>query len=57
MGFDVTTEGTGSRVRIFIDYALPERGFTKLLGLLAGDWYAKWCTQQMLGDLTTHFAS
>jgi hypothetical protein len=56
MGFDVVATGTESMLRVFIDYALPEERFARLLGLLLGRSYAKWCTRQMVRDAAAHFA-
>jgi hypothetical protein len=55
LGFDITPDAGRSVVRIFIDYALPQSGSARVLGRVFGDWYAKWCTRQMLRDVTTHF--
>lgn len=48
MGFGVEPLGTGSRVRIWIDYRLPPGGLARWLGAAVGRLYARWCTQQML---------
>ncbi|MFN0318499.1 MAG: SRPBCC family protein [Burkholderiales bacterium] len=57
MGFDLTSQGTGSIVRVFIDYVLPEKIPARWLGNLFGKYYAKWCTRQMVDDAVKHFAS
>jgi hypothetical protein len=57
LGFTVTPGSTGSTVCIFIDYALPERGLARFIGWIFGAIYARWCTHQMLRDVTAHFAS
>lgn len=57
MGFSVTPKGKDSMLRVFIDYALPERVFARVLGLLIGRFYASWCTRQMVNDAKAHFAS
>jgi polyketide cyclase/dehydrase/lipid transport protein len=57
MGFDITPAAGQSVVRVFIDYALPEKGAARTLGRLCGDWYAKWCTRQMLRDVAAHFST
>lgn len=57
MGFEVTPEGSGSRLDVFIDYALPERAPVRWLGYLFGGYYARWCTQQMVNDAVQYFAS
>lgn len=48
MGFDVLPLVQGSRVRLWIDYALPQHGVGRWLGRLLGGVYARWCTRQML---------
>lgn len=55
MGFDIGPEGNGSRLRVFIDYELPEKGASRWLGRLFGDLYARWCTRQLVNDATRHF--
>lgn len=57
MGFELTPQGSGSALRVFIDYALPETAPARWLGRLFGGYYAKWCTQQMVDDAVRHFAS
>lgn len=56
MGFDLTPQPSGSRLRVFIDYAPPEKAPMRWLGQLFGQYYAKWCTHQMLDDAVNHFA-
>lgn len=57
MGFDVAPEGAGSRLRVFIDYTLPERAPARWLGRLLGPAYARWCTERMAQDTVRHFAA
>lgn len=57
MGFDLSAEGAGTRARVVIDYELPTRGLPRILGLLFGRMYAKWCTRQMVGDAARTFAN
>lgn len=57
MGFAVTPEGNGSRLRVFIDYAMPERAPARWLGHLFGRYYARWCTQQMVDAAVQYFVS
>ena len=45
MGFDIEPHGSGSLLRLFIDYDLPKR--RRWLGHLLGPMYAKWCVDQM----------
>ena len=41
LGFEITPEGSGSVLRVFIDYGLPERGLARWCGVLFGRYYAK----------------
>lgn len=50
MGFEVTSHGNGSRLRVFIDYALPPEWPARWLGRAFGRYYARWCTQTMVAD-------
>ena len=56
MGFAITEEGAGSRLSVWIDYALPSRGWARWLPALAG-LYARWCVRRMVIDAVQHFAS
>ena len=56
MGFEIEPQGTGSRLRVFIDYARPGAGISRWLGRLLGSWYAQWCTNRMLKDAVAAFA-
>lgn len=55
MGFEIRPEGAGSRLRVFIDYALPDQAPARWLGVLLGRAYARWCTERMAGDASQHF--
>ena len=55
MGFELSSQGNGSMLRVFIEYALPERAPARWLGRLFGRYYARWCTQQMVDDAVNHF--
>lgn len=57
LGFEVTPHESGSMLRVFIDYALPDNGLQRWFGTLLGNYYAKWCTHQMLDDASAHFTS
>ncbi len=57
MGFKVTSQGNGSLLRVFIDYALPSRWPERWLGCVFGGYYAHWCTQRMVKDAVRQFAS
>ena len=53
LGFQLTREADRTRARIYIDYALPERG--RWLGRLFGRIYARWCINRMAGDAAREF--
>ena len=55
MGFDISPRGSASLLRVFIDYALPDKGIERWLGRLFGRFYAAWCTRQMVSDAVRHF--
>lgn len=57
MGFEVRPEPEGSRLRVFIDYELPERPPARWLGRLFAHGYARWCTERMLRDAVRHFGA
>ena len=47
----------GVTLTVFIDYALPERGPSRLLGWMFGHWYARWCTGRMVADAQAAFSA
>ena len=55
MGFDLTEISEGCSLRIFIDYRSPS-GAWRLLGLLLGGWYARWCVRSMTDGAVSHFS-
>jgi hypothetical protein len=55
MGLKITSEAQGSRLRVFIDYQLPEGWVTYWLGWLFGRFYARWCVGQMLTGVLKQF--
>jgi len=55
MGFVLTPSGAGSLLQVFIDYALPEAGGRRLLSLLLGAVYARWCVKLMISDAARAF--
>lgn len=55
MGFEIDADGPRSRLRVFIEYALPQHGVSRLLGRLLGSWYARWCTRRMTADAVRMF--
>ena len=54
MGVQITPERGGSRLRVFIDYRLPDGPVTYWMGWLFGRLYAKWCVNQMLTGVAKH---
>lgn len=56
MGFEIAPQNAASRLRVFIDYELPTTGLGRWMGRLLGAWYARWCTDQMVGDAVRAFA-
>jgi hypothetical protein len=53
MGLEIADAPSGSTLRVFIDYALPQHWFpfrTFLARL-----YARWCTRRMARDAAVHF--
>lgn len=57
MGFELSPQGNGSMLRVFIEYALPELAPGRWLGRVFSGSYARWCTQQMVDDAVEHFAA
>ena len=55
MGYEITPRGDASRLRVFIDSALPGPLPGRWLGRLFGRFYARWCTQRMADDTAKHF--
>ena len=55
MGFDIAPQGQGSRLCVFIEYALPPSGLARWLGWIFGGFYARWCVRQMVFDTVKHF--
>lgn len=54
MGVELTTQANRTNLKLFIDYDLPN-GVTKILGVMFGGMYAKWCVDQMLKSVVEHF--
>lgn len=50
MGFAIAPELPHAGLTVRIDYELPQGGVSRLLGLLLGRSYAKWCTKKMVRD-------
>ena len=50
MGFDITLEGAGSRLTVFIDYRLPEPMALATISRALGPAYARWCLSRIVAD-------
>ena len=57
MGVEIAREGRGSRLRVFIDYELPEGWVTSCLGWLFGRFYAHGVLDQMLTGALKEFTT
>jgi hypothetical protein len=55
MGFEIAADGEQSQLRVFIDFDLPQRGLSQLLGEWFGRAYARWCVGRMAKDAERHF--
>ena len=56
LGFDIADQEGASKLRVSIDYNLPQSSFSSWLGYLFGTIYAKWCVQQMTKDARNYFS-
>ena len=50
MLFSTSAVRDGTQLRVAIDYNRPTSPFPRLLGILFGPMYARWCTSQMVSD-------
>jgi Polyketide cyclase / dehydrase and lipid transport len=57
MGVEISADGTGSRLRVFIDYDVPGGPLTHWLGVCFGGLYARWCVKQMIAGAAEHFGA
>jgi len=57
LGFELAPQGHMVKLRVFIDYSLPQEGPARWLGRLFGGAYARWCTRRMARDATRHFTN
>ena len=55
MGFEIAPAQAQSQLRVFIDFDLPRRGLSRLLGAWFGRAYARWCVERMAKDTARHF--
>ena len=54
LGYKISPEGSNSRFTVFINYELPG-GPSKIIGILLGKMYARWCVHQMIVSVRDHF--
>jgi len=57
LGFQIEQDYSNSKFKVYIDYNLPKSRKTHMPGVLFGGMYAKWCVQQMIRGVKTHFAT
>lgn len=56
LGFQLEPRAGACELRVFIDYDWPQ-GALRLPAAFFAKNYARWCTQRMVTDATTHFAA
>jgi hypothetical protein len=57
MGFEIQPIDSGSRLTVFIDYALPKAFPARWFGRIFGRLYAQWCTRRMVNEAALHFGT
>ena len=57
MGLDRSPTPNGSKLRVWIRYALPKGQAGRLHGLLTAPAYARWCVGRMARDAAEHFSA
>ena len=55
MGVEIVPDGSGSRLRVLLNYALPDERTGGWLRRWLADAYARWCTQKMATDTARHW--
>ncbi len=55
MGFEIDEDSHGCDLQVWIDYALPDRGWARWVPGLAA-LYARWCVRRMVSDAVRHFS-
>lgn len=50
MGFDITPQASGSRLRVFIEHNDAPGWFGRLASAMLGPMYAKWCLRRIADD-------
>ena len=56
MGFRIIPDAAGSRLTVWIDYDLPDRGPGRWAPAIAA-YYGRWCVRRMVSDALVAFAS
>lgn len=56
MAFFTSAERDGTNLRVVIDYNHPTSAFARLVSVLFGRVYARWCTRQMVADAVSQAA-
>jgi hypothetical protein len=55
MGFDVAAEAAGTRLKVWIDYALPHHGLLGRVAAPLGALYARWRVDDLAQDAADSF--
>lgn len=55
MGFRLAPASEGTRLTVWIDYALPGPWLRRLLGQIFASLYARWCVRRMVADAANAF--
>jgi len=55
MGFEIAPKGEQSEVTVWIDYELPVKKPSLIVGRLLAPSYARWCVSKMARDAKRHF--
>ncbi len=55
LGFEIKPEDNTSNLRVYIEYMRPKTVKSHWLGFLFGSMYAKWCVNQMINGVDSHF--
>lgn len=56
LGFEITPQQDKLKLKVYINYKLPESLRSRWLGVLFSGMYAKWCVNQMINGIKEHFA-
>jgi hypothetical protein len=55
LGFEIASVGEHSKLRMSIDYNLPSAPLQRMLGIMFGGTYAKWCIRSMVNASRLEF--